>query len=98
MKTDRSLLKTAARDSMAAAQPSVKLVTLVYILLTTVLTAVVEQFISAPFDQLQELITSGYDPQWAMYTAFSQVSLPLIMFVSILLALYSGVMAYGYTA
>ncbi|MCI8593788.1 MAG: DUF975 family protein, partial [Oscillospiraceae bacterium] len=97
-KTNRSLLKIAARESMGTAQPSAKMVTLVYILLTTLLVSVIENAMAAPFNQLAELLASGYDPEWVMYIMLNNISWPLIAFVSILLALYSSVMSYGYTA
>ena len=58
-KTNRSLLKIAARESMGTAQPSAKMVTLVYILLTTLMVSVIENATAAPFNQLAELLASA---------------------------------------
>lgn len=98
MRIDRPQLKQMARENIAGAHPSARLVTLVYILLTTVLTGVIQTFMGSPMQTVTELIAQGYDPQWAIYATFSTVSLPLVAFVSILLALYNSVMSFGYVA
>ena len=98
MKLDRAQLKMAARNSMAQANPGARLVTLVYVLLTSVLTTVIQTAMGNPFKEITNMVAQGYDPEWAFYTVTNSVSLPLVAFVSILLALYTVVMGYGYVA
>ena len=98
MRIDRPYLKQLARRDVAAARPSARLVTLVYLLLTVFLTSIVQNAVGSPFQTYASLVGQGYDPQWAFFTVFSGGALPIAVFVSLRLALYSAVMGFGYTA
>lgn len=96
MPLDRRALKRAARDSIRTATPSARMVTLVYILLTSGLTTVVNLFLQDPSVEMLALLEQGIDPTYVLEYMFSGEGLTLFFFVSVLLSLYSCVMQVGY--
>ena len=98
MRIDRKVLKGAARESMRGLHPSARMVTLVFLLLTSVLTGVVQMFVSNPFSQVTSMVMQGYDPQWVVSYLMTGNGAVIYVFVTILLAIYASVMSFGYSA
>lgn len=92
--------KLTAKASMRQANPSPILVTLVYILLTGVLTAVIPRLLGDPMSQMAEYLMMGYGPEEVFeYVVLSNVAgVALFGVVSLLLDLYSTLMSFGYTS
>lgn len=92
--------KLTARVSMRQANPSPILVSLVYILLTGVLTAVVPRLLGDPVSQMTEYLMMGYGPEEVFeYVVLGNVAgIALFGVVSVLLDLYSTLMSFGYTS
>lgn len=92
--------KLTARVSMRQANPSPILVSLVYILLTGVLTAVVPRLLGDPVSQMTEYLMMGYGPEEVFeYVVLGNVAgIALFGVVSVLLDLYSTLMGFGFTS
>lgn len=92
--------KLTARASMRQANPSPILVTLVYILLTGVLTAVIPRLLGDPMSRMAEYLMMGYGPEEVFeYVVLGNVAgVALFGVVSLLLDLYSTLMGFGYTS
>lgn len=96
MTIDRSVLKLSAKASIKAAAPPAVLVTLVYVLLTSGLSQVVNLFVENPLREMTDLLEQGIDPYYVLEHVVSGGGLSLLFFVSVLLALYCAVMQVGY--
>lgn len=101
MEYDRIAVKEAAKASIrAASHPSARMVTAVFILLTTGISFLQELFLPNPFYAVQEtlksLLEAGYDPTVAMGMAFQEMG-KAALFVAIVLSLYNWVVGFGYT-
>lgn len=98
--TSRKELKTLAKRWMASAQPAFWKVTLVYLLATSVLEDVVKAFL--PGDELitqaSEYMADGNVTmtEHTLAQLFQDGTGALLIFVSVLLALYNLVVNYGY--
>ena len=95
--------KMRAKASMRGAYPHPMLVALVFFLVTSILTFVVQWIVSNPFSEFYQnfyaYVAAGYDPVDVM----RHLSIPagggtLYTFLSILLSLYTAVMGFGYTS
>lgn len=92
--------KLTARLSMRQADPSPILVSLVYILLTGVLTAVIPRLLGDPMSQMAEYLMMGYGMEEVIdYVVMGNLAgVALFGVVSLLLDLYSTLMGFGYTS
>lgn len=91
--------KWLARDAMRGAYPHPMLVTLVYVLLTGVLSSVVLNFVSEPFQAAYFYLTeTSYEVEEILTAIFTPQRIAVILVMELLLALYSWVMDYGYTS
>ena len=97
MEFDRPEAKRRARAAMRGAYPHPMLVSLVYILVTTVLTNVIMYFVSDPFSMAYAYLLEGrYDPMLVMQTVFTPQRTGLYILLQIVLSLYLCVMNFGY--
>lgn len=96
MPIKRSLLKREARRELAAARPNAMLMTLFYFLLTTGVSTVVEIFVDNPFLKMEELMQAGLELRQALSVALSGTG-SMALFLTILIAIYSLVVDFGYT-
>ena len=92
----RAQLKYAAKDVMRRAVPSVILTTLLYLLMTQVVSYVVELFMEDPMALYLSFLDYGYPAEWAISQALAQVNLPVYFFLTLLVSLYATVVRYGY--
>ena len=92
--------KLTAKASMRRANPSPILVSLVYILLTGVLTTVLPRLLGDPVNQMAEYLMMGYGPEEVFeYVVLGNVAgVALFGVVSLLLDLYSALMGFGFTS
>lgn len=92
--------KLTARASMRRARPSPILVSLVYLLLTGVLTAVIPRLLGDPFNEMAEYLMMGYGPEEVFeYVVLGNVAgVALFGVVSLLLDIYSTLMSFGFTS
>lgn len=95
--------KFRAKTSIRQAQPGVMKVTLVFLLLTTVLSTVVNYLVTEPSDIFWELVGYGYEIEeildylqleYVLSRYISQAALAGL--VSLVLSVYSTVMDFGY--
>lgn len=94
---NRPQSKWLARDAMRGAYPHPMLVTLVYVLLTGVLSSMVLNFVSEPFWAAYFYLTeTNYGVEEILTAIFTPQRIAVIMVMELLLALYSWVMDYGY--
>ena len=92
--------KLTAKVSMRQANPSPILVSLVYLLLTGVLTVVIPRLLGDPFSAMTEYLMMGYAPEEVFeYVVMGNVAgVALFGVVSVLLELYSTLMSFGFTS
>ena len=95
---DRPEAKYRARLAMRGAYPHPMLVTLVYVLLTGVLTYVIMYFVANPFTLAYWYLLEGEDPQQVMYYIFTPQRVGVYLLMELLITLYTWVMQFGYTA
>lgn len=95
--------KFRAKVSIRQGQPNVMKVALVYLLLTSLLSMVVNYFVFDPRDVIRELYYYGYGAEdsldilnyvWGLYA--SQIG--LFSLVSFALSIYSTIMGFGFTS
>lgn len=98
MKFNRPEAKYRARLAMRGAYPHPMLVTLVYILLTGVLTSVIMYFVSNPFSLAYWYLIDGEDPQRVLHYIFTPQRVSVYLLMELLITLYQWVMQFGYTA
>lgn len=98
MELNRKQLKLDARAVMRESHPRPILVTLVYLLLTSGLSAIVGLFATNPMTKYLEYIQMGYSEDIAMYYAFAGSGMGLSLFLSILIGLFTMVLGIGYAA
>lgn len=92
--------KLAARNSMRWANPSPVLVSLMYLLLTGVLTVVIPRLLGDPVNEMTEYLVMGYAPEEVFqYVVMENMAgVALFCVVSVLLDLYSTLMGFGFTS
>lgn len=98
---DRVEAKLRAKESIRSTRPGPVLVTLVYLLLTSGVAALLDLFISNPFDEAIEYYYQwGYSWQEVVEYVMSTSRGVLVIYgiVNLLLLLYRAVMSYGYTS
>lgn len=96
---NRPQSKWLARDAMRGAYPHPMLVSLVYLLLTSVLGNVVMSFVSNPFDAAYYYLTqTNYPVDEIMSAIFTPSRMAVLLLMELLLNLYFWVMRYGYTS
>ena len=93
MGMDRITLKTHAKEAIRAASPSPLLVTLIYLAIVNGLSF----WLTSPVDSVYALVLEGYPPDLALSYAFSQPQAMLFLFLSLLIALFTWVLAAGYS-
>ncbi len=103
MGVDRKALKRAARANMRGKRPSPILVTLVYLLLTSGISQVVDFMASNPINALEQAARAaaggaGYDQViWAWMNAGGDGNV-IVLFLTIFTTLYGMVLSFGYYA
>lgn len=91
--------KMRAKASIKGAYPHPALVTLVYVLLTTVLTSVIMMFVDNPFQTAYLYLLDGlYAPEEIFRVIFTAGRVALYLVLEILISLYTCVMQFGYTS
>lgn len=91
--------KRLARQAMRGVSPHPMLVTLVYVLLTGVLTYAIMYFVSNPFNMAYLYLLDGvYAPEQIYQAVFTPGRVGLFVLMEILLCLYQWVMAFGYAS
>ena len=91
--------KMRAKSCMRGAYPHPALVTLIFILLTSVLTSVVMWFVSNPFTLAYWYLLDGvYDPEYIFRMLLTSGRVGLYVVLQLLLSLYTSVMGFGYTS
>jgi len=99
MEFNRIHAKRAAKQSIAGAEPSPLLVTLIFLLLTTGISTIIGQFVTDPFSEAVEYIYQwGYDPEEVLEYVWdsSSQTFGLYSLISLLFSLYSAAMTFGY--
>lgn len=97
-KLERKQLKWAARDTMKETRPRPVLVTLVYLLLTAGLSTVMGLFVTDPMSAFYQYIGMGYSEDIALYYALAGGNTMLVVFLNILVALFTMVVSFGFAA
>ena len=97
---NRMEAKMMAKASMRQARPNPMLVTLVYMLLSSVITALVPRLLGDPFSEMTGYLMMGYEPEEVFeYVVMGNLTaVALFCVVSVLLEAYSTIMAFGYTS
>lgn len=95
---NRPEAKYRARMAMRGAYPHPMLVTLVYLLLTGVLTYVIMLFVSNPFTLAYWYLIDGADAQEVYRYIFTPQRVGVYLLIELLITLYTWVMQFGYTA
>lgn len=95
MKFDRRDLKWRARDAVRAAQPNARLMTLLYLLLTSGVGVVVSLFAADPLGGVFGLYQQGMPLDRAIPLAIAGVG-SIGLFANILMAIFGLVMDFGY--
>lgn len=98
MEFNRPEAKYRARMAMQGAYPHPMLVTLVYALLTSVLTNVIMYFVSDPFTTAYLYILDGADVNEVYRYILTGQRVGVYLLVQLLVTLYLWVMQFGYTA
>ena len=94
MKIDRRDLKWRARDAVRAARPNARLMTLIYLLLTSGLSVVVGLFAADPFGRIFGLYQQGMPPERAIPLAIAGVG-TAGLFANVLMAIFGLVLDFG---
>ena len=100
---NRGVLKRAARENMRGVRPSALGVTAVFLLLTSVVSMVVNFVVANPAATMYSLITAigaGMDGEELIRVWLSTggATTAITLFLNILMFLYSAVMSFGYNA
>lgn len=97
---DRFAAKHAARESMRLNNPNPILVTLVYLVLTTLLSAAISYLLYDPTAEIVQYVTWGYEPEEILEYILRehQRDLYLMAGVEFLFSFYSLFMDFGYTS
>ena len=95
---NRPEAKYRARLAMRGAYPHPMLVTLVYVLLTGVLTYAIMYFVSNPFTLAYWYLLDGADVQDVYRYIFTPQRVGVYLLMELLITLYTWVMQFGYTA
>lgn len=90
--------KLQAKAAMKKTYPHPMLVTLVYLLATSVLSWVISLLVANPFTEMLTYLDAGYDPNVVFSYVLRGNRLVLYVFLSVLISLYTTVMAFGYTS
>lgn len=96
---DRPEAKRRAKASVRGAYPHPALVTLIYVLLTTILTGVIMIFVNNPFQAAYLYLLDGYyAPELIFRTIFTPGRVTIYVVLNLLISLYTMVMAFGYSS
>lgn len=95
---NRPEAKYRAKMAMRGAYPHPMLVTLVFVLLTTVLTNVIMYFVSNPFSTAYLYLVAGEDVNDVYRYILTGQRVGIFLLVQLLVSLYLWVMQYGYIA
>ncbi|MGM9536741.1 MAG: DUF975 family protein [Candidatus Onthomonas sp.] len=99
---DRRFLKGRSKEWMRTAVPAAWLVALVYLLATTGLSELIQAFMPVQQTMLdvEDAIMEGniYQAQYVIQSMFRGTQGVIIIFVSVLLSLYSTIVNYGYVS
>lgn len=95
---NRPEAKYRARLAMRGAYPHPMLVTLVYVLLTGVLTYAIMYFVSNPFSLAYLYLLDGADVQDVYRYIFTAQRVGVYLLMELLVTLFGWVMQFGYTA
>ena len=96
---NRPEAKFQARNAMRGAYPHPMLVTLVYVLLTSVLASAIMYFVNNPFQIAYMYLLDGiYDPETIFHYVFLPGRVALYAVLELLISLYTCVMGFGYTS
>ena len=92
---DRPALKREAKQILRTARPHSFLVTLLYFLLTSGLSALIGLAVAHPLDLLASLAQQGLTPDRAILITFSDIG-PVGLFLHILITVFGLVLSFGY--
>lgn len=99
---DRKFLKGRSKEWMRTAVPAAWLVALVYLLATTVVIELVQAFLPVQQTMLEveDAMMAGnlYQAQYAIQSLFRGTQGVMIIFVTVLVSLYSTIVNYGYVS
>lgn len=96
---NRPEAKWLARDSMRGAYPHPMLVSLVYILMTSVLSTVIMNYVADPFQSAYYYLThTDYGVEEILSAFFTPSQIMIILVMELLINLYYWVVNYGYTS
>ena len=95
---NRPEAKYRARLAMRGAYPHPMLVTLVYVLLTGVLTSAIMYFVSNPFTLAYWYLMDGEELEDVFYYLFTFQRVGVYLLMELLITLYQWVMVFGYAA
>lgn len=99
MRFYRPEAKRLAKLAMRNASPHPMLVTLVYFLLTSVVSSVVNKLVSNPFNTVAEYVIDGvYDVEYIYHLFLTPRAVGLFAAVSLVLGIYNWIMSFGYTS
>lgn len=98
MNFNRYDAKMQAKASLRGAYPHPMLVTLVFVLATSVLSWIINFFVTNPFTAMLDYLSYGTDPALVFAHFFGGGRMVLFIFLSTLLTLYGWVMGFGYTS
>ena len=99
---DRKFLKGRSKEWMRTAVPAAWLVALVYLLATTLVSELVQAFlpVQRTMAEVEGAIAAGnaYQAQYILQSMFQGSQGVIIIFVMVLLGLYSTIVNYGYVS
>lgn len=93
---DRPTLKAETRRTMRSMRPHPMLVTLLFLLLTAGLSAVVSIIVTHPAALFMQLTEQGLNPGNALLVVLSDIG-PIGLFLHLLLSLFGTVLSFGYS-
>lgn len=94
----RTDAKLRAKASMRGTYPHPMLVTLIYLLVTTGVSWVIGFFVSNPLTSIYGYLVQGYEVTDVLRFVLSGSRMTLFMFLTVLLALYTSIMSFGYAS
>lgn len=96
---NRPEAKWLARDAMRGAYPHPMLVSLVYILMTSVLSTIIMNYVTDPFQVAYYYLTqTSYEVEEILSAIFTPSQIMIILLMELLINLYYWVVNYGYTS
>lgn len=99
MRYNRPEAKWLARDAMRGAYPHPMLVSLVYILMTSVLSTIIMNYVADPFQVAYYYLTqTSYEVEEILSAIFTPSQIMIVLLMELLINLYYWVVNYGYTS